>query len=100
MHSDKGFLMTHGTARRYCETEWLIHFPGKNNRNRCRRPSRPAAFRALACGCRILCEVAIGTRVFYHDAAWRRVYIVFKVLAGRQQKHVPLAEDRIADKNL
>ena len=100
MHSDKGFLMTAGTARRHCEKEWFAHFPGKNNRNRCRRPSRPAAFRTLACGCRILCEVAIGTRVFYHDAAWRRVYIVFKVLAGRQQEHVPLAEDRIADKNL
>ena len=42
----------------------------------------------------------LGHEFFDHDAAWRRVYIVFKVLAGRQQEHVPLAEDRIADKNL
>ena len=42
----------------------------------------------------------LGHEFFDHDAAWRRVYVVFKVLAGRQQEHAPLAEDRIADKNL
>ena len=42
----------------------------------------------------------LGHEFFDHDAAGCSVYIVFKVLAGRQQEHVPLAEDRIADKNL